>query len=276
LNDSLSLAAVNALERCVVSGPDEAVEQLKTSLDKIGCKHSVLHTSHAFHSAMMEPVIREFERHLRNVSFNPPQIPYISNVTGEPVRAAELMSPSYWSRHLRHTVRFAQGINHLSQTPSSLFVEVGPGHTLGVFARQQLMSLRDDEPMVFDLVPHATGSKAGHSYLLDRIGKLWCCGASVDWQTFSPDSEKHRIPLPTYPFNRLSFQLEPPVGENEDTPNNSNYNLEGDRQERWKMGRWEDGKMGKREKGDRQSKSQPGRKGDRQSKQSKSQPGKRE
>src|SRR5207253_4629290 len=94
-------------------GPDEAVAALQKELETGGIVCRRLHTSHAFHSAMMDEILEPFAQLVKSFSPRPPQMPYISNLTGRWITAAEATDPSYWSKHLRQTVRFADGLGML-------------------------------------------------------------------------------------------------------------------------------------------------------------------
>jgi acyl transferase domain-containing protein len=132
----LDLAAVNAPRACVVSGPVVAVEALAARLEAGGLEPRRLHTSHAFHSALMEPAVEPFAERVRRVRLQPPQIPFVSNVTGTWIRPEEATDPEYWARHLRAPVRFADGAGELLRLPGPVLLEVGPGKTLSTLARQ--------------------------------------------------------------------------------------------------------------------------------------------
>ena len=110
LNGKLSLASVNADEQCVVSGPDLAIGELEKSLADKGLEYHRLRVSHAFHSSMMDPILREFADFVRRFELAPPTIPYISSATGTWITDAEATDPEYWARQLRQTVRFSNGI----------------------------------------------------------------------------------------------------------------------------------------------------------------------
>ncbi len=109
----LSVAAVNAPWQCVVSGPTEAVADLEQELTKQGVACYRLQTSHAFHSSMMDPMLASFDEHMWRVTLHPPQIPYLSNVTGTWITAGQATDPKYWTHHLRHTVRFSDCVTEL-------------------------------------------------------------------------------------------------------------------------------------------------------------------
>jgi acyl transferase domain-containing protein len=104
LNTNLSLAAINAPGSCVVSGTDAAIDALQQQLTNKGIEYRRLHTSHAFHSPMMEPVKERFIQEVKKIKLNPPQIPFISNVTGTWITAEQATDANYWGKHLRQTV----------------------------------------------------------------------------------------------------------------------------------------------------------------------------
>ncbi|HEY1239519.1 MAG TPA: type I polyketide synthase, partial [Bryobacteraceae bacterium] len=137
LGQELSLAAVNGPSMSVVSGPTEAVEKFEKELGRRGVESRRLHTSHAFHSKMMDPMLEPFADQLRKVKRAAPNIPYLSNVSGTWITAAELADPYYWTKHLRQAVRFSEGVQHLLGEPGRVLLEVGPGQTLTALARQQ-------------------------------------------------------------------------------------------------------------------------------------------
>ncbi|MGV2787402.1 acyltransferase domain-containing protein, partial [Clostridium perfringens] len=125
LSGGVSLAAVNAPSMCVVSGTSEAVESLAGSLEEKGVECRRLHTSHAFHSAMMEPILEAYEREVGKLVLKAPQLPFISNVTGTWIQDEQAISPAYWAQHLRGTVRFSDGLSTLMNEMDAAFVEVG-------------------------------------------------------------------------------------------------------------------------------------------------------
>ena len=133
----LSIAAVNGPSSCVVSGPTPAVEAFRDCLARTGIAGAVLHTSHAFHSAMMDPIVRPFAECVAKVARHRPNIPFISNSTGAWISEAEATNPEYWAKHVRRTVRFADGIERVLSDPDRVLLEVGPGTTLCSLARQQ-------------------------------------------------------------------------------------------------------------------------------------------
>ncbi|MDQ1353900.1 MAG: hypothetical protein QG657_4209, partial [Acidobacteriota bacterium] len=207
--DNISLAAVNSSLLSVVSGTHEVVETFEKQLGKKGYQSRRLHTSHAFHSAMMDPIVEEFAREVEAVILNKPNIPFLSNVTGTWVAMEDAVDPGYWARHLRQTVRFLDGITELLNDPSSssIFIEVGPGKVLSTFVRQH--ADRKNRPhQVVNLVRHPQEDTADDKYLLEKVGQLWLYGITPDWHTFHFVGNRKRIPLPTYPFERREFRLQ--------------------------------------------------------------------
>jgi acyl transferase domain-containing protein/acyl carrier protein len=199
----LSLAAVNGPEQCVVSGTFAAIEALEKALAEQGTRFRRLHTSHAFHSAMLEPVLEDFTKKARNVNFKAPQIPYISNLSGNWISAAEAMNPDYWVRHVRETVRFGEGIGKLLQQEHALFLEVGPGRTLGSLVQQH--STVTANHRVLNLVRHPREDLDDYRYLLGRLGEMWLYGKAPDWSAFYTNQVRCRIHMPGYPFERQPF-----------------------------------------------------------------------
>ncbi|HKV34447.1 MAG TPA: MupA/Atu3671 family FMN-dependent luciferase-like monooxygenase [Pyrinomonadaceae bacterium] len=211
LSEQISLAAVNSPSLCVLSGRIDAIEQLEQRLVAEGVICRRLHTSHAFHSAMMEPALEEFKELVRSVERHAPQIPYLSNSTGTWITEAEATDPSYWARHLREAVQFSAGVAELLNDPAIVLLEVGPGQTLSTLAAQQTSQ-------VFDRVAVASlrPPKGEHSeieFLMKTIGRLWLAGVSIDWSKIYSDQPRGRVPLPAYPFERKRYWIDPPSTE---------------------------------------------------------------
>ncbi|MEU6730259.1 amino acid adenylation domain-containing protein [Nonomuraea wenchangensis] len=197
LGTGVSLAAVNAPGSCVLAGPAEAVEEAGRLLAGRGVTGRVLRTSHAFHSAMLDPVLDAFAAEVAAVRLNAPGVPYLSNVTGGWVSAAETTDPGYWVRHLRETVRFADCAAALVEADAAV-VEAGPGRTLATLLRRQGGRVA--------LAPFAR-PEAGQAALLDGVGRLWTAGAEIDWAAYGPAGR--RAALPGYPFERRRYWISP-------------------------------------------------------------------
>jgi len=206
LGDHLDLAAVNRPSQCVVSGPAEAVERLHRELaaEEVVCHP--LHTSHAFHSRMMEPILRAFEERMGELRLSPPSLPYLSNVTGGWITAEEATDPGYWARHLRSTVRFSAGVETLLREHEGISLEVGPGTTLRTLVRKH--PARPAGHQVFSSLPHPREREPETAVLAGTLGRLWLAGTEVDWNGFYAAERRRRLPLPTYPFERRRYWLD--------------------------------------------------------------------
>ncbi|MEH2138367.1 alpha/beta fold hydrolase [Nostoc sp.] len=146
-----------------------------------------------------------YPQQLQKVKLNPPQIPFISNVTGTWITTAEATDPHYWARHLRQTVRFGEGMTELLKEPERILLEVGPGQTLSTFAKQH----DNLEPVVLTSIRHPQEQQSDVAFLLNTLGRLWLFGVQIDWSSFYANEQPYRIPLPTYPFERQRYWISP-------------------------------------------------------------------
>ncbi|MBY4605685.1 acyltransferase domain-containing protein [Bacillus sp. SPARC3] len=206
LTNSLSLAAVNAHDLCVVSGKSEDIETFAVLLEEKGVAGRQLHTSHAFHSYMMEPILEEFAAIVKQQDMNTPRIPFVSNVTGTWITPEQAADPAYWSQHLRGTVRFHEGLGQILSDDNVLLIEVGPGSTLSTFARRH--KKRSSQHDIVNLVRHVQEPAHDHSYFLKKLGQLWVCGCEIDWRQYGGDKPKRLISLPPYPFEKKRYWIE--------------------------------------------------------------------
>ncbi|HET8843483.1 MAG TPA: condensation domain-containing protein, partial [Ktedonobacteraceae bacterium] len=215
LSGQIDLAAVNTHSQCVVSGTTEDIENFTLTLQERGIEFQRLHTSHAFHSIMTEPVLEEFAALVRSIQLSSPQLPYISNVTGTWITPEQATDPLYWSQHMRQQVRFADGILEILQEPAMVLLEVGPGRTLGTFARAQdnLLDSKNKHSVISSL-RQPTQDLPDDEFLLTGLGRLWLAGVTIDWDKLHADAEPCRVPLPTYPFERKRYWVNPPQQRN--------------------------------------------------------------
>ncbi|MGD2085538.1 MAG: SDR family oxidoreductase [Candidatus Aminicenantes bacterium] len=206
LKQDLSLAAVNSSRQCVVSGTHQATATFAKELTRQGYKTRTLHTSHAFHSKLMDPISEEFKEKVKEIKLNKPVIPYISNVTGHWLKTRQALDPGYWSTHLRHTVRFARGLTELLKEPGSIFVEVGPGKALTALLKQHT----DKQPghQAVHLVRHPKEEVQDTYFLLNQLGRLWVHGVNIDWAGFYSDEKRYRLSLPVYCFDAQRYRIE--------------------------------------------------------------------
>ena len=203
---TLSMAAVNSRNLCVVAGADEYIADFARLLDEKEIPNRLLVTSHAFHSAMMDPVVGEFVTVVAGVALSRPQTPIVSTVTGRYLTDAEATDPQYWARHLRSTVRFADALDTLFDQGSPLLLEVGPGSVLATLARQQAGSR--PATVLTGLLKYE-GIQADYSSLLKTLGQLWAAGLTPDWTAFYAGQPRRIVNLPTYAFDRKRCWVDP-------------------------------------------------------------------
>ncbi len=207
----VALAAVNRPDITVLSGPNDAIQALTAELAARGIEGRPLVTSHAFHSAMMDPVVPELRAAAASFALHPPRIPFPSNLTGTWIRPEEATDPDYWARQMRGAVRFAAGVAELLTEPGRALVEVGPGNALATAARQH--PLRAATQPVLTTLRHAREKKDDSGLLFETVGRLWAAGVEVDWQGFHAGAPRRRVELPTHPFERQRYWIEPKKAE---------------------------------------------------------------
>ncbi|NER24334.1 MAG: acyltransferase domain-containing protein [Symploca sp. SIO1C2] len=205
-NNALSLAAINTPSNCVVSGSVPAVMQLENELNQKGIQTQRLKVNRAFHSPLMETCLGLFSDAVNQIALKPPTIPFISNVTGNWITQEEATSPQYWTKQIRQTVRFADGIGQILAKPEALLVEVGPGHSLSTFARKHPQSSTSKN--ILSTLPHPKAKNQNSAWLQTLLGQLWFSGVQLDWANFCALEKRKRIPLPTYPFERKRYWLD--------------------------------------------------------------------
>lgn len=205
--EKLSLAAINGPSLCVASGAVEDIEQLARVLAAKGIEHRQLQIDVAAHSEMVKPIIAPFFEFVSRIHFHAPTIPYVSNVTGSWITAAEVSNPAYWTNHLRRTVRFADGLNKLMSDAKHILLEVGPGHTLSTIAAQH--PARSEKQSILSSLRHPQDPRPDKAVLLNALGRLWLAGAQIDWSRLHADEKPRRVSLPSYPFERRRCWIDP-------------------------------------------------------------------
>jgi len=210
LGHNLSLAAVNTSQLCVVSGTTEAINALHTQLKAQRVASRLLHTSHAFHSQMMEPILQAFsERVQQAFARHTPklEVPYVSNVTGKWATLADVSQPSYWAAHLRQTVRFKDGLDTLLADKPALLLEIGPGRTLVTLARRDEQARKTK---ALSSLRHPKEKQSDSAFLLNSLGQLWLANVKINWTSFYEKQTRSRVPLPTYAFDKQRCWIDPP------------------------------------------------------------------
>jgi amino acid adenylation domain-containing protein len=207
LEQGLSLAAINSQDLCVLSGPIELIESVQAKLEATEVQCRRVRISVAAHSAMLDPILEEFGTFLSTITYHPPKEKIVSNLTGQWLTDEEAIDPQYWVRHLRGTVRFAEGMSLLlSDEVAPVLLEVGPGNTLSSFARQHESTSRENT--VVNSMKHPKESLHDVEFMLLSLGKLWCGGAQLDWESYYQGSFK-RVSIPTYPFEKQKHWVAP-------------------------------------------------------------------
>jgi len=206
--DDLDLAAVNSPQLCVVSGPDAAIDAFIRKLDAEKIVSRRLATSHAFHSRMVEPALAPFADVVRTISFSEPAIPYVSTLTGKWIALDEVSQPEYWTSQLRRTVRFANAVRELLQTPERIMLEVGPAETLVPLIRQTAAA---GSLVALSSLGSARDNTPEDKAVLSTLGALWTQGANPDWAAVHAGYQRRRVLLPTYPFERHRHWVEAPA-----------------------------------------------------------------
>ncbi len=206
LSGSLAIAVINSAKLAVVSGRHDELDALRARLEakKVACK--TLWTSHAFHSAMMDPIVEPFAHRVAEVKLSAAKIPIVSTLTGNWIEPLDWTQPDYWARQLRHTVRFADAGEIFVKRPDHVLLEVGPGQTLSNLIQQR--PDREKKQLVIASMPPIENTEEAEA-LMTALGRLWLADVAVDWDGFYSRERRSRIPLPTYPFERRRFWVEP-------------------------------------------------------------------
>lgn len=206
---SIEIAAINGPSLCAVAGPRDALQALLTELKGRGVQSVPLKTSHAFHSAMMEPAQTAFAEVVASFSLSAPTISFISNVTGGWITAEQAISPTYYSMQLRRPVQFSAGIQTLLSDPELLLLEVGPGTALSTMAL--LNTSGDRRNLIVPSMPHIGSHRSETAAVLQAAGRLWASGVTLDWRQLHGTVSPRRVPLPTYPLERNRYWVEKPL-----------------------------------------------------------------
>jgi acyl transferase domain-containing protein len=207
--EGISLSAVVGPEVSVLAGPVDAVAELERRLTarSVACRR--LATTHAFHSAMMDPIVGAFAGEVRKLDLRPPRIPFLSNVTGTWITPEEATDPGYWARHLRQPVRFADALGELWLDRSRVLLETGPGQALSAWALQIPDPGGATPRVALASMRHAYDPSPDLAFLLNTLSRLWLNGVDVRWSGFHAGARRRRVALPSYPFERKRYWIEP-------------------------------------------------------------------
>ncbi|MFD8123853.1 type I polyketide synthase, partial [Streptomyces albidoflavus] len=212
----VSVAAVNGPASVVVSGAEEPVGEVAAVFAERGRKTRRLAVSHAFHSPLMEPMLDAFRTVVEGLTFHPPKLSVVSNVTGRPLRAREIRDPGYWVRHVREAVRFEQGVRTLAEQGVTTFLEIGPGGVLTALAQECLATGAEGAETPdggFACVATLRKDRPEPYALTAALASLHVHGTSVDWAAFYAGTGARRVALPTYAFRRTRYWPTPAAGQ---------------------------------------------------------------
>ncbi|MBI4658056.1 MAG: SDR family NAD(P)-dependent oxidoreductase [Verrucomicrobia bacterium] len=204
-SDAVSIAAVNGPEFVVISGQREAVQQILERCGSRGLRHQTLTVSHAFHSPLMEPILKEFQAVSEQVGYSRLRMPMISNLTGDWFPEAANPDASYWTRHIREPVQFAKGVSALVNSGYDCIVECGPDPVLLGMAKRCLRGETLEQQKKYHWLPTLKRTSPDCETMLQTAAELYLLDAPFDWKKFDGDYPRKIVSLPTYPFRRETY-----------------------------------------------------------------------
>ncbi|MCL4267883.1 MAG: SDR family NAD(P)-dependent oxidoreductase, partial [Anaerolineae bacterium] len=208
LPEGLALSGVLTPDVCVVGGRDTAVRQWAAQLQDEGISCRVLPTDHAYHTPLLASIQAEFGQLMSQIDLQPPQIPYLSNVTGDWITAEQATDPAYWTAHLCQPVQMAAALGALLAQPETALLEVGAGQALAALLKQHPACERERMNLILPLLPGMYEQQPERAFVWAALGKLWLAGVDVDWTAVWQHQARCRLSLPTYPFEPLRFWVE--------------------------------------------------------------------
>lgn len=197
--DQVEIATINSSENIVISGDQEAINQIKADLESQSIEVRLLQVSHAFHSRMMQPILGEFKVIAAKISYKTPQLDWISTVTGEEISQA--VTEDYWCQQVRQCVQFAPAIETLATQGYNLFIEIG-SHPILTRLGQKTLANPD-----YLWLSSLQRGQDDWQILLQSVAKLAVSGVNIDWNGFDKDYARLRLPLPTYAFQKQRYWL---------------------------------------------------------------------
>jgi acyl transferase domain-containing protein/acyl-CoA synthetase (AMP-forming)/AMP-acid ligase II/pimeloyl-ACP methyl ester carboxylesterase len=209
VKDLVTIAAINNWQSITISGEIEALETVIAKLTSQGIKSKQLNVSHAFHSPLMTDILDEFALVASKINYSSPQIKLVSNVTGT-LAGTEITKAEYWVEHIVAPVKFAQGMEFLKQQQYNIFLEIGAKPILLGMGRTIGQERNKEEQTKSELwLPSLRPRKSDWQQIIQSLAALYHWGINIDWQAFDRGRERHKLILPTYPFQRQSYWLEP-------------------------------------------------------------------
>ncbi|MCC5869133.1 MAG: SDR family NAD(P)-dependent oxidoreductase, partial [Gammaproteobacteria bacterium] len=204
----LDLAAANSPQLSVASGPADLLDDLTARLAEEGIEAQRVRINIAAHSRLLDGILERFRAYLKSIRLQEPNLPLISNRTGKWLEPHRARDPEYWVEHLRNTVLFGEGVNTLLDTDKRIFIEVGPGVTLGSLVRQNPAA---PAQRVFGSLRHPEDPASDEVFFRTVTGRLWAVGVDIDHSRLWT-CPRVRAPLPTYAFQHNEYWIPPGAG----------------------------------------------------------------
>ena len=210
----IAVAAINGPQSIVLAGAQDPMAELAAQLQAQGIKTKTLTVSHAFHSPLMDPILADFAQVARQITYHPPRIRLVSNLTGQVVSDA-IATPDYWVRHLRQPVQFVAGMATLQTLGCHAYLEIGPQPVLLGMGRQCLednnqtaaLPTQPPPPSAPLWLPSLRQDHDAWQTLLGSLAQLYAQGTTVDWNRVDGTGQTRKVVLPTYPFQRQRYWL---------------------------------------------------------------------
>ncbi|WP_432252282.1 type I polyketide synthase [Streptomyces sp. HNM1019] len=216
LNERVSIAALNGPSSVVIAGDEDAAVAIAAGFEARGRKTKRLTVSHAFHSPHMDPMLADFRKLAERLTFNAPKVPLVSCLTGTVVSAEEIRLPEFWVRHVRESVRFADGVRTLREQGVTTYLELGPDGVLSALGEDCLAGAETeagagagaDGDTDAAFVPTLRAGRSEAQALATALAHLHVRGAAPDWAAVYAGRGARRVELPTYAFQRQRYWLD--------------------------------------------------------------------
>ena len=206
----VTIAAINGDSNIVISGRTEAIQKIVANLEATGVKTKKLEVSHAFHSHLMQPMLAEFEKVARQITYSLPRLKIVSNLTGQ-LADETIATPQYWVDHVSKPVQFASSMATLAQQGYKVFIEIGSQPILLGMGRRCLDSSQTAKTV---WLPSLRRKKSNWQQMLSSLSQLYLEGAKIDWVGLVKDYPHQKVVLPTYPFQRSRYWIDNSVASN--------------------------------------------------------------
>ncbi len=204
LPKGLSIAAINSKHSIVVAGEDDHVADFARKLDSAEVPNKLLNTSHAFHSHLMEPALKQLEMVLDGMNLQAPQIDIISTVSGQVLSKKQATDPKYWSQHLLATVRFSEAMDTILYQGRFVYQEIGPGNVCTNLLKQHAAG---NPIQAIAGMDYSNETEEDPQLVLETFGTMWLYGVPFKWEKLFPDMGSVKLNLPVYAFDRKPYWI---------------------------------------------------------------------